>query len=111
MTKVARAEPSTTVTFEEKGGQTLLVIHDLYPSKKAADEGSGSLDGIPETLEQLGELLVSLERPWHGHKVVDRTTDPAAVAILAAGANAALPACHAWAPDAHERRSRRETGL
>lgn len=50
----------TTVTFEEKGGQTLLVIHDLYPSKKAADEGSGSLDGMPETLEQLDELLVSL---------------------------------------------------
>ena len=50
----------TTVTFEEKGGQTLLVIHDLYPSKKAADEGSGSLDGMSETLEQLDELLVSL---------------------------------------------------
>ena len=50
----------TTVTFEEKGGQTLLVIHDLYPSKDAADEGSGSLDGMPETLEQLDELLVSL---------------------------------------------------
>src|SRR3990170_4809182 len=33
----------TTVTFEEKGGQTLLVIHDLYPSKKAADEGAGSM--------------------------------------------------------------------
>src|SRR5262249_28045991 len=23
----------TTVTFEEKGGKTLLVMHDLYPSK------------------------------------------------------------------------------
>ena len=50
----------TTVTFEENGGQTLLVIHDLYPSKEAADEGAGSLDGMPETLEQLDELLVSL---------------------------------------------------
>lgn len=50
----------TTVTFEEKGGQTLLVIHDLYPSKEAADEGSGSLDGMPETLEQLDELLVTV---------------------------------------------------
>ena len=48
------------MTFEEKGGQTLLVIHDLYPSKKAADEGAGSVDGMPETLEQLDELLVSL---------------------------------------------------
>src|SRR4051812_39552305 len=27
----------TTVTFEEKGRQTLLVIHDLYPSKEALD--------------------------------------------------------------------------
>ena len=50
----------TTVTFEEKGGQTLLVIQDLYPSKEAADEGAGSMDGMPETLEQLDELLVSL---------------------------------------------------
>ena len=50
----------TAVTFEEQGGQTLLVIHDLYPSKEAADEGSGSLDGMPETFEQLDELLVSL---------------------------------------------------
>jgi uncharacterized protein YndB with AHSA1/START domain len=49
----------TTVTFEEKGGQTLLVIHDLYPSKEALD-ASGSMDGMPETLEQLDELLVTL---------------------------------------------------
>ena len=27
----------TTVTFEEKGGKTLLVVHDLYPSKEALD--------------------------------------------------------------------------
>src|SRR5580692_3966741 len=25
----------TTVTFEEKGGKTLLVMHELYPSKEA----------------------------------------------------------------------------
>ncbi len=49
----------TTVTFEEKGGQTLLVIHDLYPSKEALD-ASGSVDGMPETLEQLDELVVTL---------------------------------------------------
>ncbi|HZM72787.1 MAG TPA: SRPBCC family protein [Candidatus Polarisedimenticolia bacterium] len=52
--------PVTTVTFEEKAGQTMLVIHDLYPSKEAADDGAGSLDGMPETLDQLDELLVSL---------------------------------------------------
>src|SRR5512134_2011255 len=27
----------TTVTFEERAGKTLLVMHDLYPSKKALD--------------------------------------------------------------------------
>jgi uncharacterized protein YndB with AHSA1/START domain len=52
--------PVTTVTFEEKGGQTLLVIHDLYASKEAADEGAGSVDGMPETLDQLDELVVAL---------------------------------------------------
>jgi uncharacterized protein YndB with AHSA1/START domain len=52
--------PVTTVTFEEKAGQTLLIIHDLYPSKEALDLGSGSMDGMPETLEQLNELIVSL---------------------------------------------------
>src|SRR5919205_718793 len=49
----------TTVTFEEKGGQTLLVIHDLYPSKEAL-EASGSTDALPETLDQLDELLGTL---------------------------------------------------
>ena len=49
----------TTVTFEEKGGKTLLVLHELYPSKEALD-ASGSTDGMPETLDQLDELLLSL---------------------------------------------------
>src|SRR4051812_25228433 len=30
-------EVVTTVTFEEKSGKTLLVVHDLYPSKEALD--------------------------------------------------------------------------
>src|SRR5262245_27888108 len=42
----------TTVTFEEKAGRTLLVMHDLYPSKEAL-EASGSTDGMSETLDQL----------------------------------------------------------
>src|SRR5436190_10928271 len=50
----------TTVTFEEKAGQTLLVMHDLYPSKEALGVGSGSLDGMPETFDQLDELLVTV---------------------------------------------------
>ena len=48
----------TTVTFEENAGKTSLVVHDLYPSKEALD--SGSMDAMPETLDQLDELLVSL---------------------------------------------------
>jgi uncharacterized protein YndB with AHSA1/START domain len=52
----------TTVTFEEKGGKTLLVMHDLYPSKEALDEAiaSGSTSGTGETFEQLDEILVAL---------------------------------------------------
>jgi uncharacterized protein YndB with AHSA1/START domain len=52
----------TTVTFEEAGGQTLLVKHDLYPSKAALDGelASGAADGMPEQLEQLDELLATL---------------------------------------------------
>jgi uncharacterized protein YndB with AHSA1/START domain len=49
----------TTVTFEEKGGKTLLVMHDLYPSKESL-EASGATDGMPETLDQLDELVVTL---------------------------------------------------
>src|SRR5262245_42210874 len=32
----------TTVTFEERGAETLVVMHDLYPSKEALDAGAGS---------------------------------------------------------------------
>jgi uncharacterized protein YndB with AHSA1/START domain len=51
----------TTVTFEEKGGQTLLMVRDLYPSKEALDEAiaSGACSGMPETLEQLDEFIVA----------------------------------------------------
>jgi len=54
--------PVTTVTFEDQGDRTLLVIHDLYPSKKALEDGiaSGSIDAMPETLEQLDALIVTL---------------------------------------------------
>lgn len=52
----------TTVTFEEKGGKTLLTMHELHPSKKALDAAiaSGSTGGMGETFEQLDELLVAL---------------------------------------------------
>jgi uncharacterized protein YndB with AHSA1/START domain len=48
----------TTVTFEEKGDKTLLVLHELYPSKEALDEAMAGM--LPEQFEQLDELLVTL---------------------------------------------------
>jgi len=47
----------TTVTFEERADKTLLVMHELYPSKEALDEGIGSTGGLDETFNQLDELL------------------------------------------------------
>lgn len=49
----------TTVTFEEKGSKTLVVVHDLYASKEALDAAiaSGSTGGLPEQLDALEELL------------------------------------------------------
>jgi uncharacterized protein YndB with AHSA1/START domain len=53
----------TTVTLEEKAGKTLLVMHELYPSKEALDRAmTGMADGMPETFAQLDELLVTLGR-------------------------------------------------
>ena len=52
----------TTVTFEERAGQTLLVLHELYPSQEVLDEAirSGSTSGdMNETFDQLDELLAS----------------------------------------------------
>jgi uncharacterized protein YndB with AHSA1/START domain len=56
-------ETVTTVTFDENAGKTLLVVHDLYPSKEALDAAmaSGSTGGMPDQLDQLDELLLSLE--------------------------------------------------
>ena len=52
----------TTVTFEERAGETLVVMHDLYPSKQALDDAiaSGSTSGSGEQFEQLDQLLVAL---------------------------------------------------
>ena len=53
--------PVTTVTFEERGGKTLLVMRELYPSKEALDAaGTGAADGMGELFGQLDELLVTL---------------------------------------------------
>ena len=50
----------STVTFEERGGKTLLVYHELYPSKEALDANAGMENAMPETFSQLDELLVDL---------------------------------------------------
>jgi uncharacterized protein YndB with AHSA1/START domain len=51
----------TTVTFEERKGETLVVLRDLYPSKKALDDAiaSGSTSGFVEQFEQLDALLAA----------------------------------------------------
>jgi uncharacterized protein YndB with AHSA1/START domain len=52
--------PVTTVTFEEKGGKTLLILRELYPSKAALDRSfDGMEEGMPEQFEQLDELLAT----------------------------------------------------
>ena len=51
----------TTVTFAEQGGETLVAMHELYPSKEALDAaGTGAADAMGETFDQLDELLVAL---------------------------------------------------
>jgi uncharacterized protein YndB with AHSA1/START domain len=52
----------TTLTLEERGEETLLVIRDVYPTKEAADEAiqSGGIGGFSEQFDQLEELLASL---------------------------------------------------
>ena len=51
----------TTVTFEEKGGTTLVVLLETHPSKEALDAaGTGAADAMTETFDQLDELLVAL---------------------------------------------------
>jgi uncharacterized protein YndB with AHSA1/START domain len=54
--------PVTTVTFEEKGSKTEVVLRDLYPSKEALEAAvaSGSTSGTGETFQQLEALLVEL---------------------------------------------------
>ena len=53
--------PVTTVTFEEKGGKTQVVLLESHPSKESLDAaGTGAADAMVETFDQLDELLVDL---------------------------------------------------
>ena len=51
----------TTVTVEDQGGKTVLVMHDRYPSKAALDEAiaSGATSGVEESLAQLAAMLAT----------------------------------------------------
>ena len=61
-------EVVTTVTFEDHGAGTRLVVHDRYPSKEALDAAvaSGATGWNPETFDQLDELLVKLGTSTRG---------------------------------------------
>ncbi len=51
----------TTVTFEEKGGKTLLVVHELYPSKEALD---ASPPGWRVRCPRRSSNWTSFSSPW-----------------------------------------------
>src|SRR5215203_2890017 len=52
----------TTVTFEENGGKTLVVLRETYSSKEALDAaGTGAADAMVETFDQLDELIFTLD--------------------------------------------------
>lgn len=55
------AATTTTVTFEEVNGATLVIVHDLYPSKESLDEAlsTGSSGAMPEQLAQLEQLVLN----------------------------------------------------
>ena len=51
----------TTVTFEDQGDKTRVVLRERYPSKEAFDEAYvGMEDAMPEQFEQLDELLAKM---------------------------------------------------
>jgi uncharacterized protein YndB with AHSA1/START domain len=52
----------STLTLEERGGTTLLVLHELHPSKQALDDAiaSGSSSAAPEQFALLDEILATL---------------------------------------------------
>ncbi len=52
----------STLTFEEKGGKTLLVLHELHPTKQALDDAlaTGSPNAAGEQFELLDEVLATL---------------------------------------------------
>jgi len=50
----------TTVTFEDRGGKTLVTYRDSFPSEGALEEAmNGAAKGLPQQFDQLAELLAS----------------------------------------------------
>ena len=53
----ADAGQVSTMTLEDRGDTTRMVLHELYPSAEALDAGAGAYDAMPESFDQLAELL------------------------------------------------------
>jgi len=47
----------STLTLEEHGETTKLVLHEVFPSAEALEAGRGAYDGMPESFAQLDALL------------------------------------------------------
>jgi uncharacterized protein YndB with AHSA1/START domain len=47
----------STLTLEDHGDATRIVLHELYPSAEAFEAAKGSYDGMPESFDQLDALL------------------------------------------------------
>ena len=47
----------STMTLEDRGDTTRMVLHELYPSGETFDAAAGAYDGMPESFDQLDELL------------------------------------------------------
>jgi uncharacterized protein YndB with AHSA1/START domain len=70
--------PVTTVTFEERGGKTLLVLHELYPSKSS---------------------WTSFLSPWARGRDGDDVVDPRSVAKLEIDGRGASRECGSQSPE------------
>jgi uncharacterized protein YndB with AHSA1/START domain len=47
----------STLTLEDHGDTTRIVLHELYPSAEAFEAAKGAYDGMPESFGQLDALL------------------------------------------------------
>ena len=84
----------TTVTFEDKGGKTLLVMHELYPSKEALDRSiEGMEGGHDRDIRATGRASRHPRRErGTGHDVVDAVWRPRRRAWEDVDVNAGAPA-------------------